>query len=86
MGPGVDRIIAELEAVFGRDHLPCVHKPIRAADVPPNVLDTALIRSGLRWQPRVVLRDGLIGTIAWMQAHLAEIHITVAYSSAIRES
>ena len=70
-GLSVNQIIAELEAAFGCDRLPCVHKPSRAADVPANVLDTALIRSELGWQPRVALREGLVGTIAWMRAHLA---------------
>ena len=86
VGLSVDHIIAELEAAFGRDHLPCVHKPSRAADVPANVLDTALIRSEFRWQPRVALREGLIGTIAWMRAHLAEMQRDTAGSGAIRES
>ncbi|MHB2208496.1 NAD-dependent epimerase/dehydratase family protein [Methylobacterium sp. CM6257] len=71
-GLSVNQIITELQAAFGRQHLPCVHKPSRAADVPANVLDTALIRSELGWQPRVALREGLISTIAWMRAHLAE--------------
>jgi UDP-glucose 4-epimerase len=71
-GLSVNQIIAELESAFGRERLPCVHKPSRAADVPANVLDTALIRSELGWQPRVALREGLISTIAWMRAHLAE--------------
>lgn len=67
-GLSVNQIIAELEVAFGRDRLPCIHKPSRAADVPANVLDTALIRSELDWQPRVALREGLISTIAWMRA------------------
>jgi UDP-glucose 4-epimerase len=71
LGLSVTGIIAELEAAFGRGRLACVHKPSRAADVPANVLDTALIRSELGWQPRVGLREGLTGTIAWMRAHLA---------------
>ncbi|ONF48379.1 NAD-dependent dehydratase [Methylobacterium radiotolerans] len=71
VGLSVNQVIAELETAFGRDRLPCVYKPSRTADVPANVLDTALIRSEFGWQPRVALRDGLIGTIAWMQAHLA---------------
>ncbi|MBE7201933.1 MAG: NAD-dependent epimerase/dehydratase family protein, partial [Parafilimonas terrae] len=71
-GLSVTEIIAELEAAFGRGRLPCVHKPSRAADVPANVLDTALIRSEFGWQPRVALRDGLVATIAWMRAHLAD--------------
>jgi UDP-glucose 4-epimerase len=71
-GLSVNQIIAELQAAFGREHLPCVHKPSRAADVPANVLDTALIRSELGWEPRVALREGLISTIAWMRAHVAE--------------
>ena len=71
LGLSVNQVIAELEAAFGRDRLPCVHKPSRAADVPANVLDTALIRSELGWQPQVPLRDGLIGTIGWMKTYLA---------------
>ncbi|SFT28364.1 NAD-dependent epimerase/dehydratase family protein [Methylobacterium sp. yr668] len=72
LGLSINQIITELKEAFGRDHLPCVHKSGRAADVPANVLDTALIRSELGWQPRVALREGLISTIAWMRAHLAE--------------
>jgi UDP-glucose 4-epimerase len=71
-GLSVNQIIVELERAFGCDRLPCVHKPSRAADVPANVLDTTLIRSELGWQPRIALREGLISTIAWMRAHLAE--------------
>ncbi|WP_457105422.1 NAD-dependent epimerase/dehydratase family protein [Methylobacterium sp. P5_C11] len=71
-GLSVNQIIAELKAAFGRDHLPCVHRSSRAADVPANVLDTALIRSELGWQPRVPLQAGLTGTIAWMRTHLAQ--------------
>lgn len=71
-GLSVTQIIAELATAFERDHLTCVYRPGRAADVPANVLDTALIRAELGWQPRVALRAGLIGTIAWMRAHLAE--------------
>lgn len=70
-GLSVNEAIAELKVAFGRDHLPCVHRPSRAADVPANVLDTALIRSELGWQPRVPLQAGLTGTITWMRAHLA---------------
>ncbi|ACB23194.1 NAD-dependent epimerase/dehydratase family protein [Methylobacterium radiotolerans] len=70
-GLSVNQVIAELKAAFGRDHLPCLHRPSRAADVPANVLDTALIRAELGWQPRVPLQAGLTGTIAWMRAHLA---------------
>lgn len=72
LGLSINQIIAELKEAFGRDHLPCVHKSARAADVPANVLDTALIRSEFGWQPRVALREGLISTIAWMRAHLEE--------------
>ncbi|SFL48840.1 NAD-dependent epimerase/dehydratase family protein [Methylobacterium pseudosasicola] len=71
-GLSVNQIIAELERAFGRERLPCLYKPSRAADVPANVLDTTLIRSELGWQPRVALRDGLVSTIDWMRAHLAE--------------
>jgi UDP-glucose 4-epimerase len=74
VGLSVNQVIAELEAAFGLDRLPCLYKPSRAADVPANVLDTALIRSELGWQPRVALRAGLVSTIAWMRAHLAEAH------------
>ncbi|AYO81800.1 NAD-dependent epimerase/dehydratase family protein [Methylobacterium brachiatum] len=71
-GLSVNQIIAELERAFGRERLPCLYKPSRAADVPANVLDTTLIRSELGWQPRVGLREGLTSTIDWMRAHLAE--------------
>lgn len=71
-GLSVHQVIAELKVAFGRDDLPCVHRPSRAADVPANVLDTALIRSELGWQPSVPLQTGLTGTIAWMRAHLAQ--------------
>ncbi|SDO53931.1 UDP-glucose 4-epimerase [Methylobacterium phyllostachyos] len=84
VGLSVIQIIAELEAAFGRDRLPCVHKPSRAADVPANVLDTALIRSELGWQPRVPLREGLVSTIAWMKAHLAEMRAGSPGPRAIR--
>lgn len=85
VGLSVNQIIVELKTAFGRDRLPCVHKPSRAADVPANVLDTALIRSELGWQPRVALREGLVGTIAWMRAHLAEMRAGSAGPRAIRQ-
>ncbi len=53
--------------------------------MPANVLDTALIRSELDWQPRVALREGLISTIAWMRAHLAEIGAGAAAPHPARE-
>ncbi|MEE7448401.1 NAD-dependent dehydratase [Methylobacterium radiotolerans] len=81
-GLSVNQVIAELRAAFGRDHLPCVHRPSRAADVPANVLDTALIRSEFGWQPRVPLQAGLTGTIAWMRAHLARSLAAAAPSGA----
>lgn len=84
-GLSINQIITELEAAFGIERLPCVHKPSRAADVPANVLDTTLIRSELGWQPRVPLRDGLVGTIAWMRAHLAEMRADPAAARALRE-
>jgi len=71
-GLSVHQVIAELKVAFGRDDLPCVHRPSRAADVPTNVLETVLIRSELGWQPRVPLQTGLTDTIAWMRAHLAQ--------------
>lgn len=73
-GLSINQIIAELEAAFGRQRLRCVYKPSRAADVPANVLDTALIRFELGWQPKVALRAGLTSTIEWMRAHLAASH------------
>lgn len=85
VGLSVNQIIVELKTAFGLDRLPCVHKPSRAADVPANVLDTALIRSELGWQPRVALREGLVGTIAWMRAHLAEMRAGSAGQRAIRQ-
>ncbi|QEE39067.1 MULTISPECIES: NAD-dependent epimerase/dehydratase family protein [unclassified Methylobacterium] len=83
-GLSVNQIIAELERAFGRERLPCVYKPSRAADVPANVLDTTLIRSELGWRPRVALRDGLTGTIDWMRAHLAEARGDGALSNPAR--
>ncbi len=72
VGLSVNQVIAALEAAFGRDRLPCSFKPSRAADVPANVLDTALIRSELGWQPRVALCEGLSDTITWMRAYLVD--------------
>jgi UDP-glucose 4-epimerase len=74
-GLSINQIITELGVAFGRDRLPCMYKPGRAADVPANVLDTSLIRSELAWQPKVALQEGLANTVEWMRSHLTEARV-----------
>lgn len=66
VGLSVLQIVDGIEAALGRGPLKRVHQPGRAADVPINVLDTALLRAETGWRPRVSWPDGLKDTIAWM--------------------
>lgn len=72
-GLRVNDILADLEIAIGRGPLKRTYMTGRAADVPINILDTALIRAEMSWAPRVEWLVGLRDTVAWMaeSAHLA---------------
>lgn len=46
---------------------PEVHGPPRPGDQRTSALDSTLIGERLGWHPRVVLEDGLEGTVEWFQ-------------------
>lgn len=68
MGLSVNQIVNDVEATIGRGPLIRRYTPGRPADVPVNALDCALARRELGWSPRVEWRDGLAGTIRWLEA------------------
>ncbi|MCJ2037178.1 NAD-dependent epimerase/dehydratase family protein [Methylobacterium sp. J-068] len=67
VGASVIDVIAAVQRATGLA-IEVDYQPGRAADVPVNVLDTSLIRSSLKWRPRVSLEDGLRLTYAWNAA------------------
>lgn len=70
VGSGVGRTVADvvrdIESVLGGNALRREYREGRAADVPVNVLDIALITRETNWRPRVTWSDGLRDTIDWI--------------------
>ena len=66
-GTSLRELIALLERVTGRKAA-LEQRMGRAADVPENVLDTALARQHLGWTSQVSLEDGLARTWKWVEA------------------
>jgi UDP-glucose 4-epimerase len=61
-GHSVNQLLAAIEELLDRP-VPRRYVPGRPFDVPINVLDTALARTVLGWQPAVSFRDGLERTL-----------------------
>lgn len=66
VGRSINQIIADIGTVIGRGTIPTIHKPVRQADVPVNVLDIRLIEREMGWRPRVDWMGALRDTVAWM--------------------
>jgi UDP-glucose 4-epimerase len=71
VGAGVGRsvldVVQDIGRVLGRSQVVPVHKPGRAADVPVNILDIALIGREFGWAPQADWMQGLRETAEWMQ-------------------
>lgn len=67
-GLSLNDILDRAERLIGRP-IERVYQPARKFDVPVNVLDIALARDCLGWQPEVGFDEGLASTYRWMLAH-----------------
>jgi len=67
-GVGIDLndLLGEIERSVGHP-VERTYQPSRRFDVPVNVLDIALARRELGWQPSTSLQDGLARTASWMR-------------------
>jgi UDP-glucose 4-epimerase len=66
-GRSVNEVLRDIEFVLGRGVLEKRYMPSRLADVPVNVLDIALIRRELGWEPRTDWLTGLRATVNWLK-------------------
>ena len=66
VGRTVNAVVSDVERALGRGKLSVTYKPGRAADVPVNVLDIALIGRETGWRPRTSWLDGLRATAEWI--------------------
>jgi UDP-glucose 4-epimerase len=66
-GLSINDIVRDIEAVMGKS-LEKRYLPGRSADVPVNILDSALARAELGWLPRTDWMTGLASTLEWMQS------------------
>lgn len=64
-GTSLNELIDLLEDVLGKNIIRRYH-PARSIDVAVNVLSNRLIARELGWKPQVLLRDGLLRTVAWI--------------------
>ena len=68
VGRSLNELLADVASALGLASLDVVRRAGRAADVPINVLDTALIQRETGWRPRIGLAQGLAETAAWLRA------------------
>ncbi len=68
VGRSLNELLADVSSALGLPSVDVVRRAGRAADVPVNVLDTALIRRETGWRPRVGLAQGLAETAGWLRA------------------
>ena len=68
-GVSIKQILDTVAGVTGLQITPNF-RPGRDFDVPRVVLDIALIRSHLAWQPKTQLEDGIENTWRWVQQHV----------------
>lgn len=65
-GTSLNELIGMLEHVLGREVIR-YYRPGRHFDVPVSVLDNALARQELGWEPQVTLEEGIVRTADWMR-------------------
>jgi nucleoside-diphosphate-sugar epimerase len=73
-------LMAELAALAGRP-VPVLRRDPAPGDVRHTAADTSRIRRDLGWRPRVRLREGLAGELAWVRARagrFAPVHRVAA--------
>jgi UDP-glucose 4-epimerase len=70
-GTSLNELLDFLEDLLARP-IQRRYLPGRSFDVPVSILNNALARQELGWQPAVPLRDGIFRTLAWMQNEMAE--------------
>lgn len=71
IGMSINDVIAAIETMLGRN-LEKTYKPGRTVDVPVNILDCALAKLELGWQPKTIFSDGLRNTADWMDNWLQD--------------
>lgn len=65
-GHSLNELLDIIEALIGYK-VRRVYKEGRTLDVPINMLDISKARDWLDWQPRTLLKDGLMKTLEWMK-------------------
>jgi UDP-glucose 4-epimerase len=78
VGRSVNDVLAAVQDAFGGMPLEVVRKPGRIADVPASVLDPALARRALGWNPKIGMREGILNTAAWMRAGLSDFPVPLS--------
>lgn len=66
IGTSLNELIGLLERVLGLD-VQRNYLPARAFDVPVSILDNALAKAELGWEPRVSMEEGVVRTVEWMR-------------------
>ena len=66
VGHSLNEVISSIETVLSCE-VRRRHLPGRPFDVPTNVLDIALAREHLGWQPSTALMEGLTRTVEWIR-------------------
>ena len=62
----LNQLIAQVEETVGRQ-AQVTYQPARDFDAPRVLLDTTCAETVLGWQPKVLMKDGLVKTWKWMQ-------------------
>ncbi len=71
-GYSLNELLEIIESLIGHP-VPRIYKEARTLDVPVNVLDISSARECLNWQPRTLLKDGLMKTLEWMRKQPARV-------------
>lgn len=67
-GRSIRAVAEDAARIAGGDPAAIVHRPARPADMPVNVLDSALLRRETGWAPRIGWDEGLAATAAWLRS------------------
>jgi len=68
-GISLNELIGMLEDMLGKQ-IKRNYLPGRPFDVPVSVLSNDLARKELKWEPRIMMRDGIARTAKWMEGEL----------------
>ncbi len=61
--------IAEIVQEITGNPIPIVYKPHRSLDVPVSVLDIERAKMDFDWEPKIGLREGIVGVWSWLKEH-----------------